>query len=101
MGGLLAGITVAFWAGTGAFIYPAPPTKSIPLQLSTLNCTLANSTEALMTMAAPTAALDRYFPYNYYLNLCSSTACSLSLQCTASKRHGMGAHCQIMHQLQC
>ncbi|XP_061335176.1 sodium-coupled monocarboxylate transporter 2 [Pezoporus flaviventris] len=59
MGGLLAGITVAFWTGTGAFIYPAPPTKSIPLQLLTLNCTLANSTEAPMTTAAPTAALDR------------------------------------------
>ncbi|XP_010017198.1 PREDICTED: sodium-coupled monocarboxylate transporter 2 [Nestor notabilis] len=60
MGGLLAGITIAFWAGTGAFIYPAPPTKSIPLQLLTLNCTLANSTEALITAAAaPTAAPDR------------------------------------------
>uniref|UniRef100_A0A8C0II53 Solute carrier family 5 member 12 n=1 Tax=Bubo bubo TaxID=30461 RepID=A0A8C0II53_BUBBB len=49
IGGLLAGITLAFWAGTGSFIYPAPPTKSIPLQLSTLNCTLVNSTEALTT----------------------------------------------------
>ncbi|XP_005499453.2 sodium-coupled monocarboxylate transporter 2 [Columba livia] len=60
IGGLLAGITLAFWAGTGSFIYPAPPTKSIPLQLSTLNCTLANSTEVLMT-AAPTATPDRPF----------------------------------------
>ncbi|NXS61198.1 SC5AC protein, partial [Brachypteracias leptosomus] len=58
IGGLLAGIILAFWAGTGSFIYPAPPTKSIPLHLSTLNCTLANSTEALTTMA-PTAAPDR------------------------------------------
>ncbi|KAF1482939.1 Sodium-coupled monocarboxylate transporter 2, partial [Eudyptula minor novaehollandiae] len=58
IGGLLAGITLAFWAGTGSFIYPAPPAKSIPLQLSTLNCTLANSTEVLTT-AAPTAAPDR------------------------------------------
>ncbi|OWK52902.1 Sodium-coupled monocarboxylate transporter 2 [Lonchura striata] len=33
-------------------------TKSIPLQLSTLNCTLANSTEALIT-AAPTLAPER------------------------------------------
>ncbi|KAM6394528.1 LOW QUALITY PROTEIN: sodium-coupled monocarboxylate transporter 2-like [Pluvialis apricaria] len=57
-GGLLAGITLAFWAGTGSFIYPAPPTKSIPLPLSTLNCTLANSTEALTT-AAPMATPDR------------------------------------------
>uniref|UniRef100_A0A8C0FTA2 Solute carrier family 5 member 12 n=1 Tax=Bubo bubo TaxID=30461 RepID=A0A8C0FTA2_BUBBB len=60
IGGLLAGITLAFWAGTGSFIYPAPPTKSIPLQLSTLNCTLVNSTEALTT-AASTASPDRPF----------------------------------------
>ncbi|NXB24285.1 SC5AC protein, partial [Rhagologus leucostigma] len=58
LGGLLAGISLAFWAGTGSFIYPAPPTKSIPLQLSTLNCTWANSTEALIT-AAPTVAPER------------------------------------------
>uniref|UniRef100_A0A8C3U3B4 Solute carrier family 5 member 12 n=1 Tax=Catharus ustulatus TaxID=91951 RepID=A0A8C3U3B4_CATUS len=49
LGGLLAGISLGFWTGTGSFIYPALPTKSIPLQLSTLNCTLANSTEALVT----------------------------------------------------
>ncbi|XP_054246463.1 sodium-coupled monocarboxylate transporter 2 [Indicator indicator] len=58
VGGLLAGITLAFWTGTGSFIYPAPPTKSIPLELSTLNCTLANSTEVLTTVAT-TAAPDR------------------------------------------
>ncbi|NXE14441.1 SC5AC protein, partial [Lophotis ruficrista] len=61
IGGLLAGITLAFWAGIGSFIYPAPPAKSMPLHLSTLNCTLAtlaNGTEALTT-AAPTAAPDR------------------------------------------
>ncbi|NXT25758.1 SC5AC protein, partial [Syrrhaptes paradoxus] len=58
IGGLLAGITLAFWVGIGSFIYPAPPTKSIPLHLSTLNCTLANSTEALTTIA-PAAAPNR------------------------------------------
>ncbi|NWR83231.1 SC5AC protein, partial [Furnarius figulus] len=58
LGGLLTGITLGFWTGTGSFIYPAPPTKSIPLQLSTLNCTLANGTESLTT-AAPTAAPER------------------------------------------
>ncbi|NXP78951.1 SC5AC protein, partial [Ramphastos sulfuratus] len=58
IGGLLAGIALAFWTGTGSFVYPAPPIKSIPLQLSTLNCTLANGTEVLPT-AATTAAPDR------------------------------------------
>ncbi|NXI66677.1 SC5AC protein, partial [Anseranas semipalmata] len=58
IGGLLTGITLAFWAGIGSFIYPAPATKTIPLELSTLNCTLANNTGLLAT-AAPTAAADR------------------------------------------
>ncbi|NXX43011.1 SC5AC protein, partial [Tricholaema leucomelas] len=58
IGGLVAGITLAFWTGTGSFIYPAPPAKSIPLQLSTLNCTMANGTEVLTTVAT-TAAPDR------------------------------------------
>ncbi|KAF4802271.1 Sodium-coupled monocarboxylate transporter 2 [Turdus rufiventris] len=58
LGGLLAGISLAFWTGTGSFIYPALPTKSIPLQLSTLNCTLVNSIEALVT-PAPTVAPER------------------------------------------
>uniref|UniRef100_A0A8C8B0R2 Solute carrier family 5 member 12 n=1 Tax=Otus sunia TaxID=257818 RepID=A0A8C8B0R2_9STRI len=73
IGGLLAGITLAFWAGTGSFIYPAPPTKSIPLQLSTLNCTLVNSTEALTT-APSTASPDRYFPCRYPPSLYFGTA---------------------------
>lgn len=52
---------MAFWAGIGSFIYPAPPTKTLPLELSTLNCTLANTT-SLLTTVAPTAAADRYIP---------------------------------------
>uniref|UniRef100_A0A669QQL7 Solute carrier family 5 member 12 n=1 Tax=Phasianus colchicus TaxID=9054 RepID=A0A669QQL7_PHACC len=44
IGGFLTGITLAFWVGIGSFIYPAQPVKTIPLELSTLNCTLANST---------------------------------------------------------
>uniref|UniRef100_A0A8B9IAJ8 Solute carrier family 5 member 12 n=1 Tax=Anser brachyrhynchus TaxID=132585 RepID=A0A8B9IAJ8_9AVES len=58
IGGLLTGITLAFWAGIGSFVYPAPPTKTLPLELSTLNCTLANTT-SLLTTVAPTAAADR------------------------------------------
>ncbi|NXJ15823.1 SC5AC protein, partial [Odontophorus gujanensis] len=58
IGGFLTGITLAFWVGIGSFIYPAQPIKTIPLELSTLNCTLANST-ALPTTAAPITAADR------------------------------------------
>uniref|UniRef100_A0A8B9UV55 Solute carrier family 5 member 12 n=1 Tax=Anas zonorhyncha TaxID=75864 RepID=A0A8B9UV55_9AVES len=56
--GLLTGITLAFWAGIGSFIYPAPATKTLPLELSTLNCTVANTT-SLLTTVAPTAAASR------------------------------------------
>uniref|UniRef100_A0A674HZ86 Solute carrier family 5 member 12 n=1 Tax=Terrapene triunguis TaxID=2587831 RepID=A0A674HZ86_9SAUR len=40
VGGLLTGITIAFWVAIGAFIYPAQPSKARPLHLSTANCTL-------------------------------------------------------------
>ncbi|XP_044868095.1 sodium-coupled monocarboxylate transporter 2 isoform X2 [Mauremys mutica] len=52
VGGLLTGITVAFWVAIGAFVYPAQPSKAHPLHLSTANCTLANNTE--ITTLAPT-----------------------------------------------
>ncbi|XP_040528025.1 sodium-coupled monocarboxylate transporter 2 isoform X1 [Gallus gallus] len=58
IGGFLTGITLAFWVGIGSFIYPAQPVKTIPLELSTLNCTLANST-ALSTTATPIMVADR------------------------------------------
>ncbi|XP_074855105.1 sodium-coupled monocarboxylate transporter 2 [Carettochelys insculpta] len=51
MGGLLTGIITAFWVAIGAFVYPAQPSKSRPLHLSTANCTLANNTEMITTLA--------------------------------------------------
>uniref|UniRef100_A0A8B9PEF0 Solute carrier family 5 member 12 n=1 Tax=Apteryx owenii TaxID=8824 RepID=A0A8B9PEF0_APTOW len=54
IGGLLTGITLAFWVAIGSFIYPAPSAKAIPLDLSTVGCTLANSTNALTTTAPTT-----------------------------------------------
>ncbi|NWI17278.1 SC5AC protein, partial [Crypturellus soui] len=57
-GGLLAGITLAFWAAIGSFVFPAPAAKALPLPLSTAGCVLANGTDALGT-AAPTAAPHR------------------------------------------
>ncbi|XP_049330597.1 sodium-coupled monocarboxylate transporter 2 isoform X2 [Astyanax mexicanus] len=54
IGGLLLGITLAFWAAVGAFIYPASPNYTNPLSLSTENCTLLNSTAAAAAAAAVT-----------------------------------------------
>ncbi|XP_006111564.2 sodium-coupled monocarboxylate transporter 2 [Pelodiscus sinensis] len=51
VGGLLTGIIIAFWVAIGAFVYPAQPSKAHPLYLSTANCTLANNTEMISTLA--------------------------------------------------
>ncbi|XP_025977542.1 sodium-coupled monocarboxylate transporter 2 [Dromaius novaehollandiae] len=53
IGGLLTGITLAFWVAIGSFVYPAPSAKAIPLDLSTASCAVANGTDTLTT-AAPT-----------------------------------------------
>ncbi|KAM4720801.1 sodium-coupled monocarboxylate transporter 2 [Rhinophrynus dorsalis] len=60
LGGLLTGITLAFWVGIGGFIYPALPDKTHPLELRTDGCILANitanMTESLSTMIPTTLA---------------------------------------------
>ncbi|XP_003224296.2 sodium-coupled monocarboxylate transporter 2 [Anolis carolinensis] len=48
-GGLLTGITLAFWVGIGAFVYPAPSSKSLPLHLSTAGC-ITNNSETVTAM---------------------------------------------------
>ncbi|KAL6087730.1 hypothetical protein STEG23_027140 [Scotinomys teguina] len=44
LGGLLTGITLSFWVAIGAFIYPAPESKTLPLPLSTDQCVQLNIT---------------------------------------------------------
>uniref|UniRef100_A0A8C8UKL1 Solute carrier family 5 (sodium/glucose cotransporter), member 12 n=1 Tax=Peromyscus maniculatus bairdii TaxID=230844 RepID=A0A8C8UKL1_PERMB len=44
LGGLLTGITLSFWVAIGAFIYPAPDSKTLPLPLSTEKCVQLNIT---------------------------------------------------------
>ncbi|CAJ0953484.1 unnamed protein product [Ranitomeya imitator] len=44
LGGLLTGITLSFWVAIGGFIYPAPPSKTLPLTLRTDGCKLLNET---------------------------------------------------------
>ncbi|XP_013924673.1 PREDICTED: sodium-coupled monocarboxylate transporter 2 [Thamnophis sirtalis] len=56
-GGLATGITLAFWVAIGAFVYPAPPSKTLPLYLSTAGC---NSTDMVVPIV-PTLPPER--PY--------------------------------------
>ncbi|KAM5185494.1 sodium-coupled monocarboxylate transporter 2 [Callospermophilus lateralis] len=46
LGGLITGITLSFWVAIGAFIYPAPDSKTWPLPLSTEQCFQSNVTTA-------------------------------------------------------
>nr|XP_008521169.1 PREDICTED: sodium-coupled monocarboxylate transporter 2 [Equus przewalskii] len=47
LGGLISGITLSFWVAIGAFIYPAPASKTWPLPLSTDQCVSLNETEPM------------------------------------------------------
>uniref|UniRef100_A0A8C7VL34 Solute carrier family 5 member 12 n=1 Tax=Oncorhynchus mykiss TaxID=8022 RepID=A0A8C7VL34_ONCMY len=44
-GGLIVGIAMSFWAGVGAFIYPALDINTRPLSLSMEGCLQANSSD--------------------------------------------------------
>ncbi|XP_045748605.1 sodium-coupled monocarboxylate transporter 2 [Mirounga angustirostris] len=50
LGGLLTGITLSFWVAIGAFVYPAPDSKTWPLPLSTDHCVPSNVTESVPTV---------------------------------------------------
>ncbi|KAG8438219.1 hypothetical protein GDO86_008781 [Hymenochirus boettgeri] len=66
-GGLMAGITLSFWVAIGGFVYPAPEIKTLPLELRTDGCMLANVTlnitetlpTSLPTTLATTTAPER------------------------------------------
>uniref|UniRef100_A0A8C5TNB8 Solute carrier family 5 member 12 n=1 Tax=Malurus cyaneus samueli TaxID=2593467 RepID=A0A8C5TNB8_9PASS len=82
--GLLAGLSVAFWAGTGSFLYPSPPAKALPLPLATLNCSVANST-ALLPTAPPTLPphrpwlADAWYSLSYlYFSAVGCVCCALT-----------------------
>lgn len=55
LGGLLTGITLSFWVTIGAFVYPAPASKTWPLHLSTEQCDHSN-----MTTTTPPVTVTRY-----------------------------------------
>ncbi|KAG9475743.1 hypothetical protein GDO78_003908 [Eleutherodactylus coqui] len=63
LGGLLTGVTLAFWVAIGGFIYPAPASKSHPLLLRTDQCKLLNETiNATLSTVAPTTLATTVLP---------------------------------------
>lgn len=66
LGGLLTGITLSFWVAIGAFIYPAPDSKTLPLPLSTEHCVELNKTTtvALELSSRPVLA-DTWYSLSY------------------------------------
>ncbi|NXC44554.1 SC5AC protein, partial [Penelope pileata] len=82
IGGFLTGITLSFWVGIGSFIYPAQPKKTIPLELSTLNCTLANSTRLVdvpMTAADRPLLAETWYSLSYlYFSAIGCLSCIIS-----------------------
>ncbi|XP_004369783.1 sodium-coupled monocarboxylate transporter 2 [Trichechus manatus latirostris] len=66
LGGLLTGITLSFWVSIGAFIYPAPDSKTWPLPLSTDQCVLSNATESVPEVVSSRPALaDTWYSISY------------------------------------
>lgn len=73
LGGVLTGFVMSFWVAIGAFIYPAPAIKTLPLLLRTDQCTLLNitanstmSTPLLTTLSATTAPERSVLADNWY-----------------------------------
>uniref|UniRef100_A0A8C0L4A0 Solute carrier family 5 member 12 n=1 Tax=Canis lupus dingo TaxID=286419 RepID=A0A8C0L4A0_CANLU len=66
LGGLLTGITLSFWVAIGAFIYPAPDSKTWPLPLSTDHCVPTNVTETVPTaLPSRPAIADTWYSLSY------------------------------------
>ncbi|XP_040184290.1 sodium-coupled monocarboxylate transporter 2 isoform X3 [Rana temporaria] len=73
LGGVLTGFVMSFWVAIGAFIYPAPAIKTLPLLLRTDQCILLNvtanstmSTPLLTTLSATTAPERSVLEDNWY-----------------------------------
>ncbi|XP_078540782.1 sodium-coupled monocarboxylate transporter 2-like [Lissotriton helveticus] len=85
LGGLFTGITLAFWVAIGAFIYPAPLTKSRPLELDTSGCKVFNES-MYSTVIAPTAAqpfrpelADTWYSLSYlYISAVGCLSCIIA-----------------------
>ncbi|XP_056101693.1 sodium-coupled monocarboxylate transporter 2 [Rhinichthys klamathensis goyatoka] len=62
-GGLIVGISLSFWVGVGAFIYPAPSNNTHPLELSTAGCNFSITDDGSNQTSLTASALysDRYW----------------------------------------
>ncbi|KAM3919273.1 sodium-coupled monocarboxylate transporter 2 [Leptodactylus fuscus] len=88
LGGFLTGVTLAFWVAIGGFIYPAPPSKTLPLTLRTDECTLLNETfnatilpTTLTTTVLPERSLlaDNWYSLSYlYYSAVGCLGCIIS-----------------------
>ncbi|XP_010998500.1 sodium-coupled monocarboxylate transporter 2 isoform X1 [Camelus dromedarius] len=66
LGGILTGITLSFWVAIGAFIYPAPASKTWPLPLSTDQCAPSNVTEVVSPgMSNRPAIAETWYSLSY------------------------------------
>ncbi|XP_008584298.1 PREDICTED: sodium-coupled monocarboxylate transporter 2 [Galeopterus variegatus] len=66
LGGLLIGLTLSFWVAIGAFIYPAPDSKTWPLPLSTDQCVQSNLTASvLLELSRRPAIADTWYSLSY------------------------------------
>ncbi|XP_061469120.1 sodium-coupled monocarboxylate transporter 2 [Rhineura floridana] len=65
-GGLLTGIALAFWVSIGAFVYPAPSSKALPLYLSTATCIVNNNTETVPTMIPTSSPVRPHLADTWY-----------------------------------
>ncbi|XP_032346326.1 sodium-coupled monocarboxylate transporter 2 [Camelus ferus] len=66
LGGILTGITLSFWVAIGAFIYPAPASKTWPLPLSTDQCAPSNATEVVSPgMSNRPAIAETWYSLSY------------------------------------
>ncbi|XP_040836226.1 sodium-coupled monocarboxylate transporter 2 [Ochotona curzoniae] len=80
LGGLLTGITLSFWVTIGAFVYPAPASKTWPLHLSTEQCDHSNMTTTTppVTVTRPMLA-DTWYSLSYlYFSAVGWLACVLA-----------------------
>ncbi|XP_021119600.1 sodium-coupled monocarboxylate transporter 2 isoform X2 [Heterocephalus glaber] len=80
LGGLLTGITLSFWVAIGAFVYPAPDSKTRPLPLSTEQCVPTNmTTSAPAVLASRPELADTWYSLSYlYYSAVGCVGCILA-----------------------